>query len=148
MPTATELKVRVPDRAGILGEVAGALAERNISLRAVSAWVEGDEGVIRLVAEPSVAARRELNVLGLDVEELDVVALELDDAPGALAAKAAVLGAAGISITHAFVGTAGPGRAMIYLGVSDLRSALELLDQPPGAPPATPAAGAEAAPRR
>lgn len=127
MPRATELKVRVPDRPGALGEVTSALAAQRINLRAVNAWVEGDEGVLRVVAEPSAAARRELNLLGLDVEELDVVELELADTPGALAAKATALGAAGVSITHAFVGTAAPGKATVYLGVSDLPAALKVL---------------------
>lgn len=127
MAKATELKVRVPDRPGVLGEITTALAKRSVNLRAVNAWVEGDEGVIRLVAEPSVDARKELNVLGLDVTELDVVALELPDRPGALAEKATALGNAGVNITHVFVGTAAAGRATVFLGVSDLPKALKVV---------------------
>lgn len=141
MPSATELRVRVPDGPGVLGEVTGVLAARNIRLRAVNAWVEGDEGVIRLVADPSVPARRELNLLGLDVEELDILELDLGDAPGALAAKATALGAAGVSITHAFLGAAGPGRVTVFLGVTDLRTALRVVGEAP-APRATQAGGA------
>lgn len=127
MPRAKELKVRVPDRPGALGEITGALAEKKINLRAVNAWVEGDEGVIRLVAESVPAARKALAAKGLKVEETEVVELELPDKPGAFAEKAAALGAAGINITHAFVGTGGARKATVFLGVSDVAAALKAL---------------------
>src|SRR5512138_3809846 len=127
MPRAKELKIRVPDRPGALGEITAALAEKKINLRAVNAWVEGDEGVIRLVAESAPAARKALTAKGLQVEELDVVELELSDKPGALAEKAAALGAAGINITHVFVGTGGARKATVFLGVSDVAAALKAL---------------------
>lgn len=127
MPRAKELKVRLPDRPGALGEVTAALAEKKINLRAVNAWVEGDEGVIRIVAESTPAARKVLAALGLRVDEVDVVELELPDKPGALAEKATALGAAGINITHVFVGTGGARKATVFLGVSDVSAALKAL---------------------
>jgi hypothetical protein len=127
MPRAKELKVRVPDRAGALGEITSALAEKKINLRAVNAWVEGDEGVVRLVAEATPAARKVLAKMGLQVEEHDVVEVELADKPGALAEKATALGAAGINITHVFIGTAGARKATAFLGVSDVAAALKAL---------------------
>ncbi len=125
MPRAKELKVRVADRPGALGEVTAALAAKKINLRAVNAWVEGDEGVIRLVAESLPPARKALTAMGLRVEEADVVELELSDKPGALAEKAAALGAAGINITHVYVGTGGARKATVFLGVSDVAAALK-----------------------
>jgi hypothetical protein len=127
MPRAKELKVRVPDRAGALGEITSALAEKKINLRAVNAWVEGDEGVVRLVAEATPAARKVLAKMGLQVEEQDVVEVELADKPGALAEKATALGAAGINITHVFIGTAGARKATAFIGVSDVAAALKAL---------------------
>ena len=125
MPRAKELKVRVADRPGALGEVTAALAAKKINLRAVNAWVEGDEGVIRLVAESLPPERKALTAMGLRVEEADVVELELSDKPGALAGKAAALGAAGINITHVYVGTGGARKATVFLGVSDVAAALK-----------------------
>jgi hypothetical protein len=127
MPRAKELKVRLPDRPGALGEITTALAEKKINLRAVNAWVEGDEGVVRIIAEATPAARKVLTKMGLKVDELDVVEVELSDKPGALAEKATALGAAGINITHAFVGTAGARKATVFLGVSDVSAALKAL---------------------
>ncbi len=127
MPRAKELKVRVADRPGALGEVAGALADKKINLRAVNAWVEGNEGVVRLVAEQSAAAKKALAAKGWPVEETEVVEVELADKPGALAEKAAALGRAGVNITHVFVGTGGARKATVFLGVSDIPAALKAL---------------------
>src|SRR5512142_2600149 len=64
MPRARELKIRVENRPGMLGEVASALAEQKINLRAVNAWVERGQGVIRLVADKLPAARKVLSKRG------------------------------------------------------------------------------------
>lgn len=127
MPRAKELKVRVADRPGVLGEVTAALAAKKINLRAVNAWVEGDQGVIRLVAESTPAARKALAAQGLKVEEQEVVELELPDKPGALSEKATALGAAGVNITHVYVGTGLARKATVFLGVSDVGAALKAL---------------------
>jgi hypothetical protein len=127
MPRAKELKVRVADRPGALGEVTGALAEKKINLRAVNAWVEGDEGVIRIVAEQAAAAKKALAAKGYDVQELEVVEVELADKPGTLAEKASALGRAGVNITQVFVGTGGARKATVFLGVSDVAAALKAL---------------------
>jgi hypothetical protein len=125
MPKAKELKIRVPDRPGMLGEVAGALAEKKINLVAVNAWIEGTEGVIRLVADKTAAAKKALTAHGWSVEEHDVIELELADKPGTLAEKAMKLGAAGVNITHVMVGTGAARKATVFLGVSDVALALK-----------------------
>jgi hypothetical protein len=127
MPRAKELKVRVPDRPGALGEVAGALAEKKVNLIAVNAWVEGGEGVIRLVVDKTAAAKKVLAARGLAVEEHDAVSVVLPDKPGALAEKAAKLGKAGVNITHVYVGTGAARKATVFLGVSDVAAALKAL---------------------
>ena len=125
MPRAKELKVHVPDRPGMLGEVAGALAEKKINLRAVNAWVEGTEGVVRIVADKAAAAKKVLAARGWDVQEMEVLEIEIADKPGTLAEKAAALGRAGVNITHVFVGTGGARKATVFMGVSDIAAAMK-----------------------
>jgi hypothetical protein len=125
MPRAKELKIRVADRPGMLGEVTGALAEKKINLRAVNAWVEGTEGVIRIVTDKTAAAKKALAARGWNAEELEVVEIEVADKPGTLAEKAAALGRAGVNITHVMVGTAGARKATVFLGVSDIAAAMK-----------------------
>lgn len=125
MPRAKELKLRVPDRPGMLGEIASALGEKKINLRAVNAWVEGTEGVVRLVADKHGAAMKALAARGWQPEEREVLELELPDKPGALGEKAAKLGKAGVNITHVYVGVGGARKATVFLAVSDLAAALK-----------------------
>jgi hypothetical protein len=127
MPRAKELKIRVENRPGMLGEVAMALAEKKVNLRAVNGWVEDGQGVIRMVVDQVPAARKVLAKRGWTAEEADVLEVELPDKPGALATVAAALGEAGVDITHVFVGTAGARKATVFFGVSDLKAAMKAL---------------------
>jgi hypothetical protein len=127
MARAKELKFKVPDRPGMLGEITTALGEKKVNLRAVNAWVEGDEGVIRMVVDKHAVAKKVLAQMGWTPEERDVIELELADKPGALAAAATKLGDAGVNITHVFVGTAGARKATVFLGVSDPAAATKAL---------------------
>ena len=123
MAKAKELKFRVPDRAGMLGEIAAALGEKKVNLRAISAWVEGTEGVVRIVVDRTAVAKKLLASKGWAPEEREVLELELPDKPGALGAAATRLGKAGIYVTHVFVGTGGGRKATVFLGVSDVAAA-------------------------
>ena len=127
MPRAKELKVRVEDRPGMRGEIASALGEKKVNLRAVNAWVENGQGVVRIVVDKVPVARKVLSAHGWSPEEQEVLELELPDKPGALGDAATKLGAAGVNITHVFVGTAGARKATVFLGVSDLKAALKAL---------------------
>ncbi len=127
MARAKELVFRVPDRPGVLGEVATALGEKKINLRAVNAWVEGSEGVVRIVVDKHGAAKRLLAQRGWTAQERDVLELELADKPGALGVAAARLGAAGVNITHVYVGTGAARKATVFLGVSDAAAAAKAL---------------------
>jgi hypothetical protein len=127
MPRAKELKVRVADRPGALGEVTSALAEKKVNLRAVNAWVEGTEGIVRLVVDKVPVARKALAARGWQVEEKEIIEVELADKPGTLAEKAVALGRAGVNITHVFVGPGGARKATVFMGVSDIAAALKAL---------------------
>ncbi|WP_242335106.1 MULTISPECIES: ACT domain-containing protein [Anaeromyxobacter] len=125
MPRAKELKIRVPSRPGMLGEIAAALGEKQVNLRAVNAWVEGNEGVVRMVVDRAAAAKRVLAKRGWPAEEQEVLELELPDKPGALGRAATAIGKAGVDITHVFIGTAPARKTTVFFGVTDLKTALK-----------------------
>jgi len=127
MARAKELKFKVPDRPGMLGEIATALGEKKVNLRAINAWVEGAEGVVRIVVDKHAVAKKLLAQKGWTPEERDVIEIELADKPGALGEAATKLGAAGVNITHVFVGTGGARKATVFLGVSDVAAASKAL---------------------
>lgn len=126
MARAKELKIHVENRPGMLGEVASALAERKVNIRGINAWVEGDEGVIRLVVDVLPVARKALAKRGWKTEEAEVLELELADKVGALAKVTSALGEAGVDITHVFAGPAGARKATVFMGVSDPKTAAKV----------------------
>lgn len=127
MPRAKEFKVRVEDRPGMLGEVASALAEKKVNLRAVNAWVEDGQGVIRVVVDKPAPAKKALVAHGWTPEEKEVLEIELADKPGTLAAAARKLGAAGVNIECVFLGSGPSRKATVFLGVSDIKAAMKAL---------------------
>jgi hypothetical protein len=123
MAKAKELKFRVTDAPGKLGEIAAALAAKKVNLRAINAWVEGSEGVIRLVSDKPAAAKKVLGGVGLMVEEKEVLELQLADKPGTLAEVTTKLGKAGINISHVMIGTAPARKCTVFIGVPDIKAA-------------------------
>ncbi len=124
MPRAPELKIRVDDRPGILGEVATALGEKKVNLRAVNAWVEGAQGILRLVVDKPAAAKKVLAAKGYAVEEKDILEVSLADKPGELGKVAASLGRAGINIQYVFAGTGAARKVSVFMGVADVKAAM------------------------
>jgi hypothetical protein len=129
MPRARtkELKIRVEDRPGMLGEIALALGDKRVNLRAINAWVEGEQGVVRMVVDKLGPAKRVLKARGWSAEEQEVLEVEITDKPGALGQVAKALADAGIDIRHVYCGAAGARKAAVFMGVSDLKSALKAL---------------------
>ena len=64
MPKAKQLTVWVQDHPGALGEVAAALGAKKVNILALTAWVEGERGVIRMVFDKTAAAKRALAARG------------------------------------------------------------------------------------
>ena len=127
MPRAKELKIRVEDRPGMLGEIASALGEKKVNVRAVNGWVEEGGAFVRLVVDDAGRARKILKGRGWEAEEQELLELELADKPGTLGEAATKLGAAGVNIKHVFVGTAGARKAAVFLAVSDIKAAIKAL---------------------
>jgi hypothetical protein len=127
MPRAKELKIRVEDRPGMLGEVASTLGQKKVNLRALNAWIEGDQGVVRMVVDKVGPAKKALAARGWTAEEKEVLEIELADKPGALGEAATALGEAGVNVEYVFVGTGAGRKATVFLGVSDLRAAMKAL---------------------
>jgi hypothetical protein len=111
----------------MLGEIASALGEKKVNVRAVNGWVENGQGVVRLVVDKAGPAKKILASKGWNPEEQDVLEVELADKPGTLGEAAAKLGSAGVNITHVFVGAAGARKATVFFGVSDIKAAMKAL---------------------
>ena len=127
MPRAKQFTITVPDKPGMLGEVAAALGDKKVNIRGMCAAATQGAGMIWLVVDKGAAARKVFSSNGWKTSEDEVLEVTLSDNPGTLGRFATKLGKAGVNITFAYVGTAGSARKVnAFFGVSDLKAALKV----------------------
>ena len=127
MPRAKQLTLTVPDRPGMLGEIATALGSKKVNIEGMCAAVMSGGGMIWLVVDKPAAAKKVFAANGWPTTEDEVLMVTLGDSPGTLGRFATKLGKAGVNITFAYGGSAGSARKMnAYFGVSDLKAALKV----------------------
>lgn len=128
MPKAKQISAWVEDRPGVLGQVADALGVKGVSIRAFTATALDGRGFIRFVVDQPGAAKRILKAQGWKVTDEEVVEVTIADRPGALGQVADRLGAAGVNVAYAYVGTAkSASKVNLYLAVTDVKAALKAL---------------------
>lgn len=128
MPKAKQLSAWVEDRPGMLGQVADALGEAKVSIRAFMAATFDGRGFVRVVVDKPAVARKVFRKHGWETTEDEVVEVRVKDKPGALGDAADRIGAAGVNVLYAYVGTAGSATHVnLYLAVSDVKRAMAAL---------------------
>lgn len=128
MPKAKQISAWIEDRPGMLGKVADALGANGVSIRAFMAAVMDGRGFVRVVVDRPAAALRIFRTHGWETTQDDVLEVTVPDRPGALGEVAERLGAAGVNVSYAYVGTAGSARKVnLYLAVEDLKAAQRAL---------------------
>jgi hypothetical protein len=128
MPKAKQLSAWVEDRPGMLGQVADALGEAKVSIRAFMAATFDGRGFVRVVVDKPAVARKVFRKHGWETTEDEVVEVKVPDKAGALGAAADRIGAAGVNVLYAYVGTARSATHVnLYLAVSDVKRAMAAL---------------------
>jgi len=128
MPRAKQLSAWGEDRPGMLAQVAKALGEQGVSIRAFMASNMDGRGFVRLVVDKPARAVKVLRKQGWELTVDEVVEVTTADKPGALGLVAERLGAKGVNIQYAYVGLAGAGKKVnFYLAVPDVKAALAAL---------------------
>ncbi|MBI5067609.1 MAG: ACT domain-containing protein [Deltaproteobacteria bacterium] len=128
MPRVSQLSAWMENRPGMLAQVADALGAKKVNIRAFMATAMDGRGFLRLVVDRPAVAKRVFAQHGWKTAADEVVEVTVADAPGALARVAERLGAAGVNIDYAYLGTARrTGKVNIYLAVRDAKAALRAL---------------------
>ncbi len=128
MARAKQISAWIEDRPGMLGQVAAALGEKGVTIRAFMAAVMDGRGFVRVVVDKPAAAKRIFAAHGWRTTEDELVEVTVPDRPGALGEVADRLGDAGINVEYAYLGTSSAARKVnLYLAVEDVRAALSAL---------------------
>src|SRR5690242_2203442 len=97
-----EIIIKVLNEIGTLAEISKIVAEKGVSILAVSAWTDGVDGIIHLVTDDNLRASDALRKKNFQLREGRVVLVELPHKPGMLKHMTEVLKAANIDNHHIY----------------------------------------------
>lgn len=130
MEFVREITARLENKPGRLAKICDALAHEKINIRALSVMDAGERSVLRMVVDQVEPARRALTGLGTEHEVEDVLAVELENRPGALTRILERLASEHINIEYAYVsGASVPGRSLGIFHTANPKRALQVLTE-------------------
>ena len=127
---AVELTVKLPNRAGQLGALTGALGDAGVSMKSIAATTGGGAGTVHIVVDDKDAAkaRRAIKANKYRISgDRKVVEVRLANRPGTFARAAKRLGKAKVNIESAYMLGQGKKSSTVGLGVKDPRAANKAL---------------------
>jgi hypothetical protein len=124
MERITEIFVVLENRPSTLGELCSHLAEHKINIEAIGVF----QDTAKLYVKKVNKAMKVLDKLDYTTEQRDVLKIDLENRPGALAEVASKLGNKGVNIEYCYGALSKKGNTTaVILDVSDISRALEIL---------------------
>lgn len=108
-----QLSVFLENSAGRLAELARALGDAGINMRALMVADTEEFGVIRIICDHPRAAVRKLDDAGFGASLTPVLAVEIPDLPGGLADVLEALNAEGMNVEYAYCFVEPSGEAAV-----------------------------------
>ena len=125
-----QLTVFVENRQGTLVEITDLFAVNSIDMRALSIADTQDFGILRVIVSDTAEAYRVLRTRGYLVQETEVIAVKISDAPGKLSAALHTLNLKGINVEYLYAFLARTQRhAYVVLRVTDNNAASAALEE-------------------
>jgi hypothetical protein len=123
-----QISVFLENRKGRLAEALETLARAKVNIRTLSIADTSAFGILRLIVPDPDKAKKVLEKASFTVKESSVVAIEVDDRPGGLAAALRVLSDADINVEYlyAFVEKSG-SKAVVILRTEDVDAGIKAL---------------------
>ncbi len=125
-----EVTAHLENKPGRLAKICSALAHEKIDIRALSVMDTADRSVLRFVTDNLDPTKKVLNSLGTEFECRDVLAVEMDNRPGALSRLLERLAEEHINIEYAYASSASsPGRSLGIFHTSNPKRAEQVLTE-------------------
>ena len=129
MPNATKLKQLsfiLPDRIGLLSEVAAFITAAKINIEAICAYGMGEEGYFMIITDNNAKAKKVLSHMGAEVKTEDVIAVEVPNKVGQLQQAARKISDAGVAISYVY-GSPVKQKMTLIFKTADNKKALKAL---------------------
>lgn len=128
--TVKQISVFLENRPGALAEFTKTLERSRIDLRALSLAESEDFGIVRVIVDDPFAAIRILKEEGYVCSVTKVIAVEIEDKPGALVKMLNVLGDNKVNLEYSYAFLAKKANsAFMILRVADNDKAIKVLTQ-------------------
>jgi hypothetical protein len=125
-----EVTAYLENKPGRLAKICSALAHEKLNIRALSVMDTSDRSVLRFVTDDLEPTKRALTSLGTKFEVGEVLSVQMDNRPGALARVLERLAEEHINIEYAYVSTSPePGRSLGIFHTSNPKRALQVLQE-------------------
>jgi hypothetical protein len=125
-----EVTARLENKPGRLAKICSALAHDKINIRALSVMDTSERSVLRMVVDQLEPTRKALTALGVEFEHEEVLAVEMENRPGALTKILEKLAAEHINIEYAYAsGASAPGRSLGIFHTSNPKRSLQILNE-------------------
>ena len=121
-----QLSFTLPDRIGLLSEVAAFITAAKINIEAICAYGMGDEGRFMIVTDNNAKAKKVLSQMGAEVKSEDVIAVEVPNKIGQLQQTARKISDAGIDIAYVY-GSPVKNKMTLIFKTADDKKALKAL---------------------
>jgi hypothetical protein len=132
MELVHEVTAYLENKPGRLAKICSALAQEKINIRALSVMDTQDRSVLRLVTDDLEPTRRVLTSLGTESEQGEVVAVMMENRPGALARVLERLAEENINIEYAYTAIGStPGKSLGIFHTSNPKRALQIVIDAP-----------------
>jgi hypothetical protein len=123
-----QLSVFLENKPGSLKKALGVLADAKVNISTLALADTKEFGILRLMIKDWEKAKTALEAGGLTVKQTEVLAVEVEDRPGGLAAVLAPVEAAGVNVEYMYAySTGGKGKAVLIFRFSDLDKAMSAL---------------------
>lgn len=124
-----QISVFLENRPGRLSALCQTLADAGVNLSTLMLSETGEFGLLRIITPDADKARAVVEKAGYAVTSSEVVAIQVPDKPGGLAALLAALDPHNISVEYMYAFACRTGRAIMIIRFDDLDRAISVLQK-------------------
>ena len=123
-----QITVFLENKAGALLNVTKLLSENKVDLRAINIAETADYGLLRLITADNTQAKKVLKDEGLIFTETSVLAIAIEDKPGALSGALEILAKAEVNVHYMYsIFGNQNGKAYMIMQLDEVDKAAEIL---------------------